>query len=179
MKIPTKIYAIGGALIIGYFLFKKTTTKKIKKLVLTQKQKDFVASITPSAKKIGDKIGVPYKFIIAQICLESGFGRSSLTTKYFNYGGIKAKKSEPGVELLTTECRNGVCAKEMQRFKIFPNAETGLNAQAVVYQNRYFKKHLNKTNDAKIYATLLQSEPIKYATDLNYVSKIHRILDAI
>jgi flagellum-specific peptidoglycan hydrolase FlgJ len=180
MKSKNKKIVISVSILIGLLLLKKITKKKIKtKIVLTSKQREFVNRITPASKKIGDKIGVPYKFIIAQICLESGFGKSSLTTKYFNYGGIKARPEQPHVVLMTTEYRNGVKVKEPQRFKIFPNEEAGINAQAVVYQNRFFKKYLNKTNDPVVYANLIQSGQPKYATDPNYVSKIVPIINAI
>jgi flagellum-specific peptidoglycan hydrolase FlgJ len=175
-----KKIAISVSILIGLILLKKITSKKIKtKIVLTSKQRDFVNSITPASKKIGDKIGVPYKFIIAQICLESGFGKSSLTSKYFNYGGIKARVDQPHVVLTTTEYINGVKKVLPQRFKVFKDQETGINAQAVVYQNRFFKKYLNKTTDPKVYAELLQSGAVKYATDPKYVSKIIPIIDAI
>lgn len=168
------------SILIGLILLKKITTKKLKtKIVLTPKQREFVNSITPASKKIGDKIGVPYKFIIAQICLESGFGKSSLTSKYFNYGGIKARADQPHVTLTTTEYINGVKKVLPQRFKIFKDQETGINAQAVVYQNKYFKKYLNKTTDPIEYANLLQSGAVKYATDPKYVSKIIPIINAI
>jgi flagellum-specific peptidoglycan hydrolase FlgJ len=140
---------------------------------------DLNKRITAPAKKIGEAIGVPYKFIIAQICLETGYGKSSLASKYFNFGGIKAVGSQPKVDLLTTECKNGVCSKVMQPFAIYPNAEAGLKAQSKIYENRYFKQYLNKTKDPLVYANLLQSGATKYATDPNYVKKIQNILNVI
>ena len=148
-------------------------------MIVSLSNKDFIKSITAPAKKIGEAIGVPYKFIIAQICLETGFGKSSLASKYFNFGGIKAVGSQPKVNLLTTECKNGVCNKVMQNFAIYPDAEAGLTAQSKIYQNKYFKQYLNKTTDPLVYANLLQSGAVKYATDPNYTKKIQTILNVI
>ena len=175
MTKKNKYYLIGSTILVLILLSKK----KIKTVIVSLSNKEFIKSITDPAIKIGQAIGVPYKFIIAQICLETGFGKSSLASKYFNFGGIKAFGSQPKVNLLTTECKNGVCSKVMQPFAIYPDAETGLKAQSKIYQNKYFKQYLNKTNDPLVYANLLQSGAVKYATDPNYVKKIQTILNAI
>jgi len=169
-------YFLTGSIILILILLSK---KKIKKVITSLSNQDFIKSITDPAKKIGEAIGVPYKFIIAQICLETGYGKSSLANKYFNYGGIKAVGSQPKVNLLTTECKNGVCSKVMQPFAIYPNIEAGLTAQSKIYQNVNFKQYLNKTKDPLVYANLLQSGAKKYATDPNYVKKIQSILNVI
>lgn len=169
---------IGVTLFFLYLLLKKknfnTTTMN-----LTEQQQKFINSILPSAKIIEQKIGVPYQFIIAQICIESNFGKSSLTSKYFNYGGIKAIAGLPSVKLLTTECVNGVCSKVYQNFAVFPNATEGLMYQAKIYSNKYFKQYLNKTTNPYEYVKLLQSGAIKYATSPNYVQTISKMLDKI
>lgn len=175
MTKKNKYYLIGSTILVLILLSKK----KIKNVIVSLSNKEFIKSITTPAKKIGEAIGVPYKFIIAQICLETGFGKSSLASKYFNFGGIKAVGSQPKVNLLTTECKNGVCSKVMQNFAIYPNAEAGLTAQSKIYQNKYFKQYLNKTTDPLVYANLLQSGAVKYATDPNYTKKIQSILNVI
>jgi mannosyl-glycoprotein endo-beta-N-acetylglucosaminidase len=158
--------------LIGLFLLFKPTKK-----VMTLNKKSFIDYITPPLKKIGNEIGVPYKFLVAQVILESGWGKSSLFTKYFNVGGVKAVKGQSFVTLPTFEYYNGVKQRVYQNFASYPNLETGLQAYAKVFQNRYFKQYLNKTTDPYIYAVLLQSGKIKYATDIAYKDKIHKILD--
>lgn len=170
-----KIILISG-LFIGLILLSKN---KIKNIVGNLTNKQFIDLITPYAIKIGNSIGVPYKFIIAQICLESNYGKSSLSKLYNNFGGIKAVGTEPKVSLLTTECKNGVCSKVYQNFAVYPNVEAGMLAQSKIYQNRYFKQYLNKTDQPLVYANLIQSGAVKYATDPKYVSKIQSILNVI
>jgi len=169
------IYILGG-LFATLIIFSR---KKIINKVISLTNKQFIDKIKPYAISIGNAIGVPYKFIIAQICLETGFGKSSLSSKYNNFGGIKEFGSGPKVSLLTTECKNGVCSKVYQPFAVYPTIDAGMRAQSQIYQNRYFKQHLKKTSDPIVYANLIQSGPIKYATDPNYVSKITSIINKI
>jgi flagellum-specific peptidoglycan hydrolase FlgJ len=176
MKKPNKLIYILGGLFVALIIVSK---KKIIQTVSNLTNKQFIDKIKPYAISIGNAIGVPYKFIIAQICLETGYGKSSLSSKYNNYGGIKEFGSGPKVSLLTTECKNGVCAKVYQPFAVYPTIQAGMEAQSKIYQNRYFKQHLNKTNDPIQYANLIQSGTIKYATDPNYVSKITKIINTI
>lgn len=171
---------------------KKTMNKKTKivlfisglLLLLTTKKvmtkfnaKSFIEYIIPPLKQIGASIGVPYKFLVAQVCLETGFGKSSLFTKYFNVGGVKAIKGQSFVTLPTYEYYNGVKQKVYQNFASYPNLESGLTAYSKVFKNKYFKQYLNKTTDPYKYAELLQSGKIKYATDIAYIDKIHKILN--
>lgn len=177
-----KKYIYLSGLIFLYFTLNKKNDKQSEvktknKTKLTEKQISFINSILPAAKTIEKQIGVPYQFIIAQICLESGFGKSSLTNKYFNFGGIKALKNQPSVKLLTTECKAGVCKKVYQNFAVFKTALEGLMAQAKIYSNKYFKKYLNKTNSPYEYVKLLQSGEVKYATSPTYVKDISKLID--
>jgi len=182
-----KKYLYVAGLILLYFTLNKKDNKTAKenttpiksKGKLTAKQIDFINLILPSAKAIESKIGIPYQFIIAQICIESGFGKSSLTTKYFNFGGIKQLKDKPFVRLLTTECENGICKKVYQNFAVFRDLTDGLFYQAKIYSNKYFKQYLNKTKNPYEYAKLLQSGKVKYATSLTYVQTISKMLDLI
>lgn len=157
-----------------------TKTKFVSGGKLTdQDKKNFINKIYPSAKIIGNKIGVPPLFILAQLALESKFGKSELTSKYNNFGGIKAVKGQSSVSMLTTECKNGVCKKVYQDFATFPNVVKGLEAQTKIYQNKYFKQHLNKTSDPLTYAKLLQSGKIRYATALNYPQAIESTINEL
>jgi flagellum-specific peptidoglycan hydrolase FlgJ len=176
MKKTNKAIYYIGALFVGLIIISR---KKIIKTVSNLTNKQFIDKIKPYAISIGNAIGVPYKFIIAQICLETGYGKSSLSSKYNNYGGIKEFGNGPKVSLLTTECKNGVCAKVYQPFAVYPTIDAGMKAQSKIYENRYFKQYLKKTTDPIIYANLIQSGPIKYATDPNYVSKITKIINTI
>ena len=180
MEKKTKIFlGIGGAIAAIAFFARKPIVNMAKKVLSDQDKKNFILSILPAAKRIGNSIGVPPLFIVAQICLESRYGASLLASKYFNYGGIKAVGTQKSIELPTTECKDGKCFKTRAKFAVYPNQYEGLAAQSKIYQNKYFRQHLNKTTDALQYAKLLQSGKIKYATALNYVEAIGATLKQI
>lgn len=169
------VYKISIALFLFAALFK--TKKVVKKMLNDQTKKDFINKITPHVKVISAKIGVPYKFIVAQICLETRYGLSSLFAKYNNVGGVKAVGSQKFVVLPTQEDANpgvndGKTKTVYQKFAVYPTLEAGLNAHSKILTNRYFSQYQNKTNDPVQYAKLLQSKAPKYATDDNYVQKI-------
>jgi flagellum-specific peptidoglycan hydrolase FlgJ len=164
-----------GVLIVLFLLTKK---KKITKMI-TGSNKDFINLIKPYAISIGNKIGIPPLFIMAQLVLESGWGKSSLTAKYFNFGGIKARKGEPFVTMITPECKGNVCKNIPQNFRKFNNIQEGMEAQTKIYQNVNFRQYLNKTTNPIEYAKLLQSGTRKYATSPNYVKNITSVLETI
>ena len=173
------LVTLGGIILISY-LKRKPIIKKVNCIMATIKQKQFIESLTPEVKQLAEKIGVPYKFMLAQISLETGYGKSQLFSKYFNVGGVKAVKGQPFITYLTTECnKNGVCTKVYQNFAKYNNLAEGLSAHSKILTNRYFKKYANKTNDPKEYAILLQSGAPKYATDPDYVKKINCIIAQI
>ena len=168
-----------GVMFVLLLLTQKKKIVKIYKGMLSEKQKEFVKKIKPFAFSIGNKIGVPPMFILAQIMLESGYGKSSLTSVYNNFGGIKARPGEPFVSLMTTECKGNVCKKLPQNFRKYATIQEGLEGQAKIYQNVNFKKYLNKTTNPIEYATLLQSGEKKYATSPTYVKNITNVLNTI
>lgn len=170
-----QIYFAGGLFLL-IILF--TQKKKITKMV-TGTNKEFINLIKPYAISIGNKLGIPPLFIMAQLVLESGWGKSSLTAKYFNFGGIKARKGEPFVTLITPECKGNICKNIPQNFRKFNNIQEGMEAQAKIYQNVNFKQYLNKTTNPIEYAKLLQSGAKKYATSPNYVKNITGVIETI
>lgn len=168
-----------GVLIVLFLITQKKKIVKIYKGMLSSKQKDFVLKIKPFAYSIGNKLGIPPMFILAQIMLESGYGKSSLTSVYNNFGGIKARKGEPFITLMTQECKGNVCKNVPQNFRKFATVLEGLEGQAKIYQNVNFKQYLNKTTNPIEYAKLLQSGVKKYATSPNYVKNITSVLETI
>jgi mannosyl-glycoprotein endo-beta-N-acetylglucosaminidase len=171
-------YILIGA-IITLLIITKPAVKKIKNVILTISKKDFLNSIKKEVENISVKIGVPYKFMIAQIILETGWGKSSLFSKYNNVGGIKAVKGQKFISLPTIEYIKGVKTTINQNFAVYPDLKSGLIAYSKILQNRYFKKYLNKTKNPVEYAKLLQSGAPKYATDINYVAKIENLVNQI
>lgn len=175
-KDKIKIAALIAALL---YLTRKTATKVKQVMSNVKNKQDFINLIYPSAKAIGNKIGVPPLFLLAQIIVETGWGKSELFTKHFNVGGVKAVKGQKFVTYPTFEYIKGKKVRVPQNFASYNSLAEGLAGYAKIFQNRYFKQHLNKTTDPKEYASLLQSGKVKYATDINYVPKMHKLIDSL
>jgi hypothetical protein len=171
-KLNTKYLLISSALL---FIISISLKDKIKKYMIPTNKADFIKFLIPYAKTIGNKIGVPYVFLVSQIILETNWGKSTLFTKYNNVGGIKAKKGQNFVSLPTTEYINGVKVKVNQNFAVYKDLIEGLTNYALIFQNKYFKQYLNKTTDPDKFVSLLQSGVTKYATDINYITKIQSL----
>ena len=181
-------YIIGG--IIAVILFLKWRQKKKNEIAPTEQannsndygndyRSNFVNLIKQDCIDIGKNIGVPYKFLIAQLVLETGWGRSKLFTKYNNIGGIKAVAGQKFVSLDTYEYIRGVKKFVKRNFAVYETKRAGIEAYEKVLQNRYFSKYLNKTNDPLEYAKLLQGGAVKYATSPVYVNSIKNVLKSI
>lgn len=187
MKKQTKILIAGvlGILILFKFkdLFKKDDNTQTPPNTPPNQSGDykinFINKIKEECKQIGENLGIPYKFLIAQLILESGWGRSTLFTKYNNIAGIKAVKGQNFISLPTNEYIKGKKVRLNQNFAVYSSVKEGIEAYAKVLQNKYFKGYLNKTTNPEEYAELLQSGKIKYATDINYVAKIKQLLKYI
>lgn len=69
----------------------------------------FLAELADGAKQSWYQFGVPASVTLAQAALETGWGSSSLSSKYNNYFGIKCNKTKPSpyqngcVDMVTTE----------------------------------------------------------------------------
>jgi flagellum-specific peptidoglycan hydrolase FlgJ len=165
-----------GVILFGILIF-RPVKKKVKKIMTDQDKKKFIDQVSPYLQQISKQIGVPYKFLLAQTALETGWGKSELFSKHFNPGGIKAVKGQAFVEYPTTEYINGKKVIIKAKFAKYPTILAGLMAHTKILTNRYFKQYQNKTTDPVKYAVLLNSGPVKYATDINYTKKIKNLVD--
>lgn len=188
------LFAILPFSLIVFKLFKRK--KQPKKTGSKLKREDFIKIILPYAKEAENKIGIPFEFIIAQTGLETAWGKSSLLTKGFNFGGIKAKKGEPFIESLTYEYTDDLnkfprrvyeekrgnkwLVRTPEKFAKYKNMTEGFYKYLQVLQNKYFREYIKKANgNPYLYVELLQSKKPTYATDVNYVIKMKKIINDV
>jgi hypothetical protein len=95
------------------------------------KQEQFIEQIAPIivkvAKERGYKVASP---VIAQACIESRYGESSLSAKYHNYFGLKCGSSWKGdrVRLKTKEeYTKGTLTTIYDNFRAYKDMEAGVN----------------------------------------------------
>lgn len=139
-------------------------------------QQRYFEWITPHAKIVGDKNGIPWQAIVVQTALETGYGKSSLLTKYNNFGGIKSVKGDASVSLGTTEFINGQYVTITDGFAVYKSPKDGLEAYGMFF-SKYprYKEALKHPNDP--YKFIIEIKKAGYATDPNYVSKLHGMLN--
>lgn len=131
----------------------------------------FIEEIAPliqaEAKKRGYKVASP---IIAQACIESAFGTSSLGYKYHNYFGMKCGSSWKGksVNLKTKEeYKVGVLTTIKDNFRVYDSMAEGV-AGYFDFINTKRYENLKTAKTAKEYLEMIKADG--YATSSTYVN---------
>ena len=130
----------------------------------------FIEQIAPliqaEVRKRGYKVASP---IIAQACIESAFGTSSLGYKYHNYFGMKCGSSWKGksVNLKTKEeYKVGVLTTIKDNFRVYDSMEEGV-AGYFDFINTKRYENLKTARTSKEYLEMIKADG--YATSSTYV----------
>lgn len=130
----------------------------------------FIEQIAPliqaEARKRGYKVASP---IIAQACIESAFGTSSLGYKYHNYFGMKCGSAWRGksVNLKTKEeYKVGVLTTIKDNFRVYDTMEAGV-AGYFDFINTKRYENLKTARTSKEYLEMIKADG--YATSSTYV----------
>lgn len=137
----------------------------------TYQVKKFIDEIAPIiqkyAKLYGYKVASP---IIAQACIESAYGTSSLGYKYHNYFGMKCGSSWTGrsVNLSTKEeYKAGTLTSIKANFRVYDSMDAGVRGYfEFISTKRYF--NLKTAATAQEYLQKIKADG--YATSSTYVS---------
>ena len=140
-------------------------------MVTAQQIGRFIEEIAPliqaEAKKRGYKVASP---IIAQACIESAFGTSSLGYKYHNYFGMKCGSGWKGksVNLRTKEeYKVGVLTTIKDNFRVYGSMAEGVAGYFdFINMKRY--ENLKTAKTAKEYLEMIKADG--YATSSTYVN---------
>lgn len=131
---------------------------------------EFIKKVAPIVQKYAKQYN--YKVvspIIAQACLESGYGQSSLAYKYHNYFGMKCGSSWKGksVNLMTKEEYSpGVITNIRDNFRVYNSLDEGIKGYfEFISYSRY--DNLKKASSPVEYLTLIKQDG--YATASKYV----------
>lgn len=138
----------------------------------TEKQiKDFIKKIAPVVQKYSKKYG--YKVsspIIAQACLESGYGLSGLSAKYHNYFGLKCGSSWRGksVNMQTKEeYKAGTLTTIRDNFRVYDSMDAGVKGYFdFISTTRY--SNLKSAKTPREYLERIKADG--YATSSTYVA---------
>lgn len=131
----------------------------------------FINQIAPiiqkEAKARGYKVCSP---VIAQACVESAFGLSSLAYKYHNYFGMKCGKSWKGksVNLKTKEeYTKGTLTTIKDNFRVYDNMEAGVKGYFDFINTKRYA-NLKSATTPREYLELIKKDG--YATSSTYVN---------
>ena len=135
--------------------------------------KKFVNEIAPIIQKVAKERGYPIcSTVIAQACIESAYGTSSLGYKYHNYFGMKCGSSWKGASVnmkTKEEYTVGTLTTIRDNFRAYPNMEDGVKGYYdFISVKRY--ANLKTATTPQMYAERLKADG--YATSSTYVNTL-------
>lgn len=140
-------------------------------------QQEFINQIGPIIQKYCKKYGYKYpSAIIAQACLESNYGKSSLGYKYHNYFGMKCGGSWKGksVNLKTKEeYTKGTLTSIRSNFRVYDTIDEGVDGYFKFISSKRYSNLKNATS-SKNYLELIKQDG--YATSSNYVNNVYNVV---
>lgn len=171
----------------------KPTKSKIKNTSVSKLENEvFIKTHTPAIKKSCQDLGMPPSVKMAQMILESGWGKSKLAQNANNYFGIKHKvdftdaeltKVKGIYEIVTKEERQHKIVHEVAKFAKYNKVGDCIAHHSIFLQGRIMsgkysecKKLVDKGNqNYKKWAQALQDDG--YSTSSTYAKKIIRIIE--
>lgn len=147
-------------------------------------QQDFVNRMLPFARQAGQASGVPPQLMLGQAALESGWGKREIRmadgSNSFNLFGIKANAGWNGkvAEVMTTEYKNGVAYKQVEKFRAYSSyAEAFQDYAGLISNNPRYADVLRQGGDVAGMAQAVQKAG--YATDPKYADKLVSVMGRI
>ncbi|HCO80184.1 phage tail protein [Bacillus sp. (in: firmicutes)] len=136
---------------------------------------DFIKKLAPGAQKVYKKYNVLASLVIAQGCLESGFGSSGLSQQANNLFGIKGTYNGKYVLMWTSEQdKKGNVTRIQAKFRKYPSYAESLADLGSLYTRLSRYQDVVGEKDYKK-ATAAVSKA-GYATDINYATKLNSII---
>lgn len=142
-----------------------------------EKPHDFVSALTADAKRVQDKINVPFEVVIAQAALETGWGQKIIKTNNGessnNLFNIKADSRWAGEKTHkeTLEFENGAMVKKREPFRVYDSIGQSVNDYLnLLTGSERYQGALDNSENVEQFLHNLQSAG--YATDPNYAKKI-------
>ncbi|TPH17131.1 glucosaminidase domain-containing protein [Litorilituus lipolyticus] len=142
-----------------------------------EQPKDFVSALIKPAKKVQEKLGVPFEVVIAQAALETGWGQKIIKdadgASSNNLFNIKADARWSGnkVSKDTLEFENGAMVKKTAPFRMYQSLTESVNDYVnFLSTNNRYQDALQQPGDVEQFLHSLQKAG--YATDPQYANKI-------
>jgi flagellum-specific peptidoglycan hydrolase FlgJ len=136
----------------------------------------FIDRIAGDAIKSQRETGVPASVTMAQAILESGWGKSGLSTQANNFFGIKGKGPAGSVTMRTREVFNGQSTHINAPFRKYNSpAESFADHGKFFTQNKRYATAMKNTDNAHRFAQEIARAG--YATDPKYASMLSGLIN--
>ena len=143
-------------------------------------QYNFIRDIAPLAQKTQQEYNILASVTIAQACLESNFGQSTLASEYHNLFGVKASGDVPTVTLDTQEYENDRWVTIQGQFRVYKSYQAAVEAHSKLFvegttwnPNQYAS--VLTASDYTSAAKAIQTSG--YATDPTYADKLIEMIE--
>ncbi|RLP08620.1 hypothetical protein D7U36_09270 [Propionibacterium australiense] len=146
---------------------------------LTSAQKSYLQAALPAAIAESQQYGVPVSVALGQSILESGWGGSTLSSRYNNYFGIKCSTSSPYqagcVNMNSGEYVNSSYQILSSSFRTYSSpTDSFLDHGYFLTHNSRYRNAFNHTKNPDEF--IRQVASAGYATDPNYAQKVINIM---
>jgi flagellum-specific peptidoglycan hydrolase FlgJ len=136
----------------------------------------FIDRISSDAIKSQRETGVPASVTMAQAILESGWGKSGLSTKANNFFGIKGKGPAGSVTMRTREVFNGKSTYINAPFRAYNSpAESFKDHGRFFIDNKRYATAMKNTGNAHRFAQEIAKAG--YATDPSYAKQVSGLIN--
>jgi flagellum-specific peptidoglycan hydrolase FlgJ len=148
--------------------------------MLNNAQRKFVIDIY----NLCNSIGVAYNNICpiavtAQACIESNYGRSTLSKNYHNYFGLKCGKNWKGKKAsfkTKEEYKHGVLTTIVAEFRAYDSMEDGVKGYYEFVDTKRYANLKGVTNPTEYVRNIKEDG---YATSYSYVSNVLNVVNQI
>lgn len=144
-------------------------------------QQDFLKRMLPFATQASLDSGVPLHLMLGQAALESGWGKQEILMadggNSHNLFGVKANAGWQGkvTDVMTTEYRNGVAHKQVEKFRAYSSYAGAFQDYAnMIGGNLRYADVLRQGGDVVGMAQAIQKAG--YATDPKYADKLALVM---
>lgn len=147
------------------------------KITANMTGKEFIEAIAEYASEIAEENDLYASVMIAQACLETGFGTSGLSSSpYYNFFGIKGSYKGKSVVMATLEDGPNGMYSINDAFRDYPSPKESLEDYAKLLSTDFYKGAHKSNTDSYRDATRFLTG--RYATDRNYARKLNGIIEA-
>lgn len=147
---------------------------------MTDEQKNFISLVYANCVRYADDYGISQSCIpaiVGQAIVESNWGKSILSSKYFNYFGLKCGSSWTGksVNLKTKEeYKAGQLTTIKDNFRVYSSIGLGIKGYFEFIKIKRYSNLKTATNPRQ-YLEYIKADG--YATSSKYVNTVMKVVD--